>query len=194
MAHSPESSSRTDMAFSMRWSQRDRPIMMYGFMLLVAVILVLNYFIKFPTLPDEAFAYFQEYREGKLPLQVKTADGVRLERYFANEGISFGIRSLDHPGVTLKGGCVQQFLNHKACTYVYQGFGDRSFVLLRYRGKIDELPAATEIRWDRNLGYYVYLRPRVAAVLWQSQDICSGLVSDASVEEIVGLAQVIRKG
>src|SRR5262245_54105910 len=185
MAHRPEPSNRTDMAISLRWSRRDRPIMMYGFMLLVAVMLVLNYFIKFPTLPDEAFAYFQEYRERKLPLQVETADGATLERYFAKEGIFFGIPSLDHPGVTLKGGCVQQFLNHKACTYVYQGFGDKLFVLLRYRGKIEELPAAAEIRWARNRGYYVYSQSGIAAVFWQRQDICSGLVSDASIDETV---------
>ncbi len=41
--------------------ERDRPILAYGLMLLAAVSLVLNYFIKFPTLPDETAASFREY-------------------------------------------------------------------------------------------------------------------------------------
>jgi len=48
--------------------------MVYGLMLLVAVILVLNYFIKFPTLPDEAAASFCAFREKKLELQIETSD------------------------------------------------------------------------------------------------------------------------
>jgi hypothetical protein len=65
-----------------RWKQRDRPILAYGLMLFAAVSLVLNYFIKFPTLPDEAAVSFREYRDKRLPLQIETSDVRTLERYF----------------------------------------------------------------------------------------------------------------
>jgi hypothetical protein len=56
-------------------------------LLLAAVILVLNYFIKFPTLPDEAIARFREYRGKSLPLQIETSEAKTLERYFMAEGV-----------------------------------------------------------------------------------------------------------
>ena len=57
---------------SRRWKERDRPILVYGLMLLAAVSLVLNYFIKFPTLPDETAASFREYLDKRLSLQIET--------------------------------------------------------------------------------------------------------------------------
>jgi hypothetical protein len=89
---------------SRRWQQRDRPIFAYGLMLVAAVSLVLNYFIKFPTFPDEAAASFRRYCDGMLPLQIETSDAATLERYFAAEGVPFAVRTLDKVTHTLKGG------------------------------------------------------------------------------------------
>jgi len=97
-------------------------------MLLAVVILVLNYFIKFPALPDEAAASFRAYSQRRLPLQIETADAIRLERYFAAERACFAVRILDPAAYTLKGGRVQRMLNRKSCWYAYQGPGNKLFV------------------------------------------------------------------
>ena len=74
---------------SRRWKERDRPILAYGLMLFAAVSLVLNYFIKFPTLPDETAASFREYLDKRLSLQIETNDARTLERYFEARGVFF---------------------------------------------------------------------------------------------------------
>jgi hypothetical protein len=58
-------------------------------MLLAAVSLVLNYFIKFPTLPDETAASFRQYLDRRLSLQIDTNDARTLE----NSLIPLGTRS-----------------------------------------------------------------------------------------------------
>jgi len=189
MSHSPESPGSAAAASSRRWLRRDRPILAYGFMLLAAVILVLNYFIKFPTLPDEAVASFREYSEKKLPLQIETADAVKLERYFAAEGAPAAVRVLDPATYTLKGGRVQRMLNRNSSWYAYQGPGNKLFVFQMYPGKTGELPAAAEIRRDRGFSFHIYAREGTTAVFWQEGDQCCVLLSDASPEEVVRLAQ-----
>ena len=189
MSHSIESPGSADAASSRRWLERDRPILAYGFMLLVAVILVLNYFIKFPTLPDEAAAKFREYRDKKLPLHIETGDAVMLERYFATEAPSAAVRVLDPATYTLKGGRVQRMLNRKSCWYAYLGPGSKLFVFQTYRGNTTELLSAAEIRRDRGLSFHIFARQGTTAVFWQEGDQCCVLVSDASPEEVVRLAQ-----
>jgi hypothetical protein len=189
MSHSTESAGSAGAASSRRWLLRDRPILGYGLMLLAAVVLVLNYFIKFPTLPEEAAASFRAYSQRRLPLQIETADAVRLERYFVAEGAPAKVRVLDPATYTLKGGRVQRMLNRKSCWYVYQGPGNTLSVFQMYPGSTTELPAAPEIRRDRGLSFHIYPRQGATAVFWQEKDQCCLLISDASPEEVVRLAQ-----
>ena len=82
------SSEGSGTAKSLRgWKERDRPVLAYGLMLLAAVSLVLHYFIKFPTLPDETAASFREYLDKRLSLQSETNDAKTLERYFETGGL-----------------------------------------------------------------------------------------------------------
>jgi hypothetical protein len=163
-------------------------------MLFAAVVLVLNYFIKFPTPPEEAAASFRAYREQKLPLQIETSDAATLERYFADEGGSFAVHRLDPATCTLKGGRVQRMLNRKSYWYAYQGPLNKLFVFQVYPGSIEELPAAAEIRWHRGRSFHIYSAHEGAtAVFWQEKHLCCALISDASLEEIVLLAQASAK-
>ena len=188
MSHNSESPRSAIAASSRRWASRDRPILAYGFMLFAAVILVLNYFIKFPTLPEEAAANFHAFRDKKLELQIETADAMKLERFVVTEGVPFVVRSLDGATYTLKGGRIQRLRNRKSCWTVYQGPENKLFVFQMYPGNIGELPAATEIRRDRALSFNIYAREGTTAVFWQEGDHCCVLVSDTSSEEVVRLA------
>ena len=107
---------------SRRWRQRDRPILAYGLMLVVAVSLVLNYFIKFPTFPDEAAASFRQYCDKRLPLQIETSDAADAwNATLRLKGSPFAVRTLDPATYTLKGGRAQRVLNRKSSWCAYQG-------------------------------------------------------------------------
>jgi hypothetical protein len=174
-------------ASSRLWLRRYRPILAYGFMLLAAVILVLNYFINFPTFPDDAVARFREYRDKNLPLQIETSEATTLDRYFAAEGIPGSGRTLDPATCTLKGGRVQRVLNRKGRWYAYHGPGSARFVLQGYPGTIGELPGADEIRWDQGRPFHIFTREGTTAVFWQ-ENVCWVVISDAAPEEVIRLA------
>lgn len=193
MSHGLESLGSAATASSRRWLRRDRPILAYGCMLLAAVVLVLNYFIKFPSLPDEAAASFRAYRETKLLLQINTADALKMERTFAAEGAAFAVRTLDPATYTLQGGRVQRMLNRKSCWYAYRGPGNKLFVFQMYPGSTAELPVAAEILRDRGLSFHIYLWEGTTAVFWQEKSLCCLLISDAAPEETIRLAQATAR-
>ena len=178
---------------SRRWRQRDRPILAYGLMLAAAVSLVLNYFIKFPTFPEDAAASFRRYCTSKLPLQIETRDAETLERYFAAEGVPFAVRDLDPAAYTLRGGRAQRMLNRKSSWCAYQGPRNTRFVFQMYPGSLAELPADAEIRWDRGRSFHMYTRQGATVVFWQEGNLCCALISDASGEETIRLAQASVK-
>jgi hypothetical protein len=178
---------------SRRWRQRDRPIFAYGLMLVVAVSLVLNYFIKFPTFPDEAAASFGQYCDRKLLLQIETSDAATLNCYFVAEGIPFADRTLDPDTYTLKGGRAQRVLNRKSSWCAYQGPRNNRFVFQMHPGSLAELPAGAEIRWDRGRRFHIYAQQGITVVFWQERNICCALISDASAEETIQLAQASVK-
>jgi hypothetical protein len=174
------------------WRQRDRPILAYGLMLVAAVSLVLNYFIKFPTLPDEAVARFREYCDNRLPLQIETSDTAVLERHFEAEK-AFPVRLLDSATYTLKGGGLQRMRNRKCSWCAYEGPRNRRFIVQSYPGSIGELPGGAEIRQDRGRTFYVYTRHGATAVFWDESNLCCALISDAPGEETIRLAQASAK-
>ncbi len=136
MSQLTESSASSATSISLRrWKQRDRPILAYGLMLLAAVSLVLNYFIKFPTLPDEAAASFREYRDKRLPLQIETSDARTLERYFEASGVFFPVKIPDPAAYTLKGGRVHRVLNRRTSWTAYQGRRKQSIRFSSVQGR-----------------------------------------------------------
>ena len=162
-------------------------------MLVVAVSLVLNYFNKFPTFLDEAAASFSQYCDRRLLLQSETSDPATLERYFAVEGVPFADRTLDQAAYTLKGGRTQRVLNRKSSWCAYQGPRNTRFVFQMHPGSLAELPAGAEIRWDRGRSFHIYARQGSTVVFWQERNLCCALISDASAEETIQLAQASVK-
>ena len=193
MSHNPEPPGSAAAEASRRWAQRERPILAYGLMLVAAVSLVLNYFIKFPTFPDEAVASFSQYCDRRLPLQVETSDARTLSCYFAAEGIPFVDRTLDPAVYTLKGGRTQQVLNRKSSWCAYQGQRNNRFVFQMHPGSLAELPPGAEIRWDRGRSFHIYAQQGITVVFWQERNLCCALISDASAEETIQLAQASVK-
>jgi len=189
MSQLTASSAESDTSISLRrWRQRDRPILAYGLMLLAAVSLVLNYFIKFPTLPDEAAVSFRLYRDKRLPLEIETNDARKLAWYFEASAVPFPAEILDPAAYTLQGGRVHRVLNRRTSWTAYQGPENSQFVLQAYRGGIEELPAATEIRWKGGRSFHIYLRQGTTIVFWQEKDLCWALISDVDPEEAIRLA------
>jgi hypothetical protein len=175
------------------WRQRDRPILAYGLMLVAAVSLVLNYFIKFPTWPEEAVARFREYCDNRLPLQIETSDAATLEQYFEADGFPLPVQILDPAAYTLKGGSLQRMRNRKCSWCAYEGPRNRRFVFQSYPGSIGELPGGAEIRQDRGRSFHVYTRYGATAVFWVEGNLCCALISDAPEEETIRLAQASAK-
>jgi len=193
MSHNTEPLGSAAAESSRRWRQRDRPILAYGLMLALAVSLVLNYFIKFPTFPEDAAASFRQYCASKLPLQIETSDAATLERYFAAAGVPFAVRTLDPAVYTLKGGSAQPLLNRRSSLCAYQGPRNTWSVFQMYRGSLAELPADAEIRWDRGRSFYIYARQGATVVFWHERNLCCALISDAFAEETIRLAQASVK-
>jgi hypothetical protein len=158
-------------------------------MLFAAVSLVLNYFIKFPTLPNETASSFREYLDRRLSLQIETNEAKTLEHYFEARGLFFPLQILDSAMYTLKGGHVHRVLNRKAGWIVYQNAEKHQFVFQVHKGSIEELPAPTEIRWRGGRSYNIYSRQGTTIVFWQEKDLCWALISDADPEKTIHLAQ-----
>ena len=114
---------------SRRWKERDRPILVYGLMLLAAVSLVLNYFIKFPTLPDETAASFREYLTRGCRWRSRPTTPELWSATLKREGCFRRLQILDSAMYTLKGGHVHRVLNRKASWIVYQNAEKRSIRL-----------------------------------------------------------------
>lgn len=171
------------------WRQRNRPILACGFLLLIAVVLVLNYFVKTPTLPGEVAGDFRNYRSGSLSVQLETADVKAMEKYFAEQGVPFATRVFDlgMMNYRLMGGRVHQLLNRKSALFVYESNG-KKLVCQMYPGNVSELPPAAEIRQERGFTFHIYRQNGLTAVFWQEREITCVLVSDIGSEEVLQLA------
>ena len=176
-----------------QWLRRDRPLLVYGLMLLVAVSLVLNRFIPVSSLPDEAMTALREYRNRRQPLQLETAETVELERYFALEGVPSAVPNPDSARYTLKGGSVRRMINRKACWSAFVGRGNQVLLALAFPGGLGELPPAAEIRQIGEFRFHVYGCQEMTVVLCQQATRGFALVSDSDGEDLIRLAQVIAK-
>lgn len=172
------------------WSRRDRPVLAYGFLLLLAVVLVLNYFIKSPALPAEVASDFSSVKSGNLAVPFETSDVKAMERYFADHGVPFATRVFDlgMMNYRLAGGRVHHLVNRKSALFVYRGDGNKLLVCQMYPGNVSELPPAAEVRQERGFTFHIYRQSGLTAVFWQERDITCVLVSDINAEEVVQLA------
>jgi len=189
MSHNPTSAVEADGLPSRRWLRRDRPILAYMLLLFMAVVLVLNYFIKLPTLPEEAVVSFRAYRANRLPLHFETSDSMKLSRYFAVGGTPFAVRNLDPATYTLKGGRVHKALNRRSYWYAYERQDKKVFVFQEYARGAWECAAPVEIGRNQGLNLHIDAREEVVAVFWQEKSHCCSLTSDGNREEVVQLAK-----
>lgn len=172
------------------WAGQQRPILAYGWMLLIAVVLLLNYFIHSPTLPGEVASDFGKYKSERLSLRFRTPDVKTMEKYFAEQGVPFQARVFDlgMMNYRLIGGRVHQLINRRSALFVYQGEGDKVVVCQMYPGNVRELPPASEVRQDRGFIFHIYRNQGRTAVFWQERDMTCALVSDIDSEEVIQLA------
>ncbi|MEW5977056.1 MAG: zf-HC2 domain-containing protein [Acidobacteriota bacterium] len=171
------------------WQAR-RPIIAYVFMLFVAVLFVLNYFIRFPQLPLEVAKDFRLYRSERLSLDFRTPDVQAMEQYFRDHGVSFETRVFDlgMMNYRLVGGRVHRLVNRKSALFVYHGERDKFLICQMYPGKIAELPPPSEVREHNGIQFHIYRQDGLTLAFWPEGEITCVLVSDVNPEEVIQLA------
>jgi hypothetical protein len=113
----------------------------------------------------------------------------RWSGIFEASGVFFPVEIPDPAAYTLKGGRVHRALNRRTSWTAYQGPENNQFVFQAYKGGLEELPAANEIRWKGGRSFHIYWRRGTTLVFWQEKDLCWALISDAGPEEGIRLAQ-----
>jgi hypothetical protein len=156
-------------------------------MLFAGVALVLNYFIKLPSFPEEAVASFRAYRAETRSLHVGAAGTAELPRGFGADAACSSVRISDG-SFTLVSVRVDRILNRRSCCQAYRGSVGRLVIFQEFPGKVRELPAPKEIRQHLEVCFHVYSWQDASAVFWEETGTCRVLVSDLPPEELLKLA------
>lgn len=183
-SHSPENQT------SRFWWPSQRPILVYGFLVFAAVILIFSYFIKFPQLPSEVAQDYWNYGDQKLPLDLETSDVKEMENFFLDHGIHFETRVFDLGMMNygLAGGRVHQLINRQSALFVYRREGNKRIICQMYPGKATELPAGSMLRQNNGIQFHIYRLKELTLVFWQEGAVTCVLTSDIDGEEVIQLA------
>lgn len=140
-------------------------------------------------LPAAAVKDFTEFRAGKLPVEMQTAQADELEQ-FLTRGIGFETRVFDLGAMSYRvaGGRLHRLQGRASALFVYQGAGDARLLCQMYQGRMDELPPPAE-RVERNgISFQVYRQDGLTAVFWAEAGIICVLVSDLDPDVVLRLA------
>lgn len=170
------------------WAHRQRPIIAYVFLLFIAVVLVLSYFVKLPDLVAEVAENFQDYKAGKLTLDLRTQDVKSVERHL--DGIPFQARVFDLGMIhyQLVGTRAHRLLNRKSAFFVYHGEGNKILICQMYPGSTTELAQGAGLREHNGIQFHIYRQNGLTLVFWQEGKITCALVSDIDPEEVTPLS------
>jgi len=181
---------RTTRGKGLTWLWTRKPLLVSICLLLAVAIPLLYYFLKSRELPSEVASAYQEFRAGKLPLDLTTQDVKEMEKYFSDHGVPFATRVFDlgMMNYRLAGGRVHQLKGRTSALFVYRGEGDKSLLCQMYPGHEPDLPRGADIREHNGIRFHVYRQNRLTLVFWQEGEISCVLVSDIDPEEVVQLA------
>jgi anti-sigma factor RsiW len=141
-------------------------------------------------LPDLLAADFVSYRDGALPLTLRTGDAQELERRLRGAGLSFPARVLDLAMMerTLAGGRLHDLGGRQSALFAYHDPQGRPLVCQMFRGTPDELPAPLA-RHERNgIPFFVYRRGSVTVVAWPEAGVLCTLAAEGAPEAVLALA------
>ncbi len=213
-----DSKSSDNVVPSSNWWPRQRASLAYVILLLVAIALVLSYFIfrgrlrtspefssksdrpieqgspsksNEPTdLPSEVAKDYSEYEAEKIRLTLETADVKKMERFFSEEHIPFETRVFDlgMMNYRLLGGRVHLLDTRKSAFFVYRGDGNAILICQMYIGAVAELPAGAVLRENKGIRFYIYRKKDLTVAFWQEGAVTCVLTSAIDSEQLVQLA------
>ena len=88
----------------------------------------------------------------------------------------------------LAGGIKHSLVGRDSAAFVYRGPGKLRVVCQMYRGSIDELPQATDVREHDGITFYSYEVDCVSMTFWREGDVICVLAAMADLDEVIALA------
>jgi len=171
---------------------RRRVVVLVSAAAVVAVAVVARWQLRpAPSgLPPDAFKSYATYREGRLPLAIRTADAGVLGRFFGGL-LEFRTRVIDlrMMGYELVGGRVYELQGRPSALSVYEGEGGRVVLCQMVAGSLAELPPADRTAEEGPFRFRVYQHGPLTAVFWLEGAVLCVLVSEAPWEEVLDLAR-----
>jgi hypothetical protein len=152
----------------------------------VALLVVL----RRPDLPERAARDFEGVAGGRLTLDLRTDEPLRLETFFLQLGVPFRARvpNLGTLQYRLVGGRVHAHGRKPSTLFVYRGPGDRLLVSEMLAGTLADLPRGGRRFEHGGIEFLAFRREGSNQIFWQEGDVLSVLVSDAPMDEVVALA------
>ena len=171
-----------------------RPGWAYALTAAIAAALVMVWLLQPQTteIPCQIAHAFLEYRENRLPLEIRTSDVKEIEDGFKAAGVPFPTRVFDlgMMGIQALGGTVYELADRPSAFFVYRNEAGDLFACQMYLGHVSELPveARHSIRENQGIQFYVYQERGLTMVFWQEGDVTCVLTSDVDAEEVIQLA------
>jgi len=157
----------------------------------VATLVLLALFVPGRrNLPSRVALDYENYKTGRLPLQMSTDKPEELDRFFAARGVTFPTRVFDLRMMRyrLVGGRVLNPDGRKRALFVYVGPENKILACEMYEGNVRRLPKNGLQRSHAGITFFVYRRGGSTQVFWQEGATACVLVSDIPTEEVVQLA------
>jgi anti-sigma factor RsiW len=173
-----------------RWLS-PRPAFALGLLLLVALTAAALLWRSRSTAVSAAIARaYVDYRDHRMPLELRTTDTAEMERFFAAHQVPFPthVYDLGMMGFRLVGGRVHVFDARTGALFAYQGAGGIALLCDMYIGTLEELPNPVETRDHDGIRFDVHRRDGLTMVFWEEGEVVCVLMSEMPAEEVIQLA------
>lgn len=162
--------------------------------LAAAALLALVAWLAWPrpeaSLPTLVASDFRAWRDGSLPLDVRSTNVADVDTYFRRSTLGFTTRVFDLGMMqfTVQGGRTQTLAGRASALFVYRGPQGEPIVCQMYPGIPGELPAPLRTRSHDGIEFQVYEVEGVTVVFWQEGDVMCVLAGEGPAEAIIQLA------
>jgi anti-sigma factor RsiW len=173
-----------------RWLS-PRPAFALGLVLLVAFsAAAILWRSRGTPIPAAIARAYVDYRDQRMPLELKTADTAEMERFFASHGVPFPthVYDLGMMGFRLVGGRVHVLDARTSALFAYEGAGGIALLCDMYIGRLEDLPAPVETRESEGIRFDVHREDGLTMVFWEEGEVICVLVSEMPAEDVVQLA------
>lgn len=141
-------------------------------------------------LTEAAAADYRAYRDGRLALDVQSANVAEVEAFFRRSGLGIETRVFDLAMMQfiVEGGRAHRLGARPSALFVYRGSDGRRLVCQMFRGRTDELPTPVARRVHDDIEFLVFDEGGVTLVFWQEGDVVCVLAGEGAAEDVIQLA------